>query len=90
MVGEGGNTETIIPHTNTARSRNLLNAAAVGVYGSGASVSGGNTDSRSYNFTFAPVVQGSGLSDSSYRDQYEQFKRSMNEWIAEHDREVFA
>ena len=90
MVGEGGNAETIIPHTNTARSRSLLNTAAAGVYGSGASVAGGNTDSRTYNFTFAPVVQGSGLTDSSFRNQYEQFKRQMNEWLAEHDREVFA
>ena len=90
VVGEGGSAETIIPHTNTARSRSLLNTAAAGVYGAGASVSGGNTDSRTYNFTFAPVVRGSGLSDSSFRDQYEQFKRSMNEWLAEQDREVFA
>lgn len=90
LVGEGGEPETIIPHNNSARSRSLLNEAARGVLGSGATVSTGGSDNRTYNITFSPVIQGAGLTDKALQDAFEEFKRNMTAYLEERDREAFA
>lgn len=77
MVGEAG-PETIVPHNNSDRSRQLLREAAAGVYGAQASRSPGS----SYNITFAPTINGGGDPEETaeivmekFRSWYEQMKR---------------
>ena len=90
VVGEGGAAETIIPHTNTAESRRLLAVAATGVLGTGATITGGSNDSRTFNITYSPVIQGAGLTEKDLRDDYERFRRFMDTYFADKDREAFA
>ncbi len=90
LVGEGGEPETIIPHNNSARSRSLLNEAARGVLGANASVSSGGSDNRSYVINFSPVIQGAGLTDKGLQDTFEEFKRNMEAFMEEQEREAFA
>lgn len=90
LIGEGGEPETVIPHNNSARSRSLLNEAARGVYGAGATVTGGGSDNRTYNITFSPVIEGAGLTDRALQDAFEEFKRNITAYLDERDREAFA
>jgi TP901 family phage tail tape measure protein len=90
MIGEGGAPETVIPHTNTAESRRLLGIAAAGVLGTGATITGGSSNSQTFNITYSPVIQGAGLTDKNLQDQYEQFKRFMAQFSADFDREALA
>ena len=90
MVGEGGAPETIIPHTNTAESRRLLATAAVGVLGNGATITGGSNDSRTFNITYSPTIMGAGLTEKDIRDDYDKFRRFMDMYFADKEREAFA
>ena len=90
MIGEGGAPETVIPHTNTAESRRLLAIAAAGVLGTGTTINGGSSDGRTFNITYSPVIQGSGLTDQNLRDDYERFKRFMAQFDMDHNREALA
>ncbi|MBQ9827582.1 MAG: hypothetical protein IJM62_02755, partial [Lachnospiraceae bacterium] len=90
LLGEGGEAETVIPHNSSARSVSLLNEAARGVLGSGASVTNGGSDNRSYVINFSPVIQGSGLTDKAIQDAFEEFKRNMTAFMEEQERESFA
>lgn len=89
LIGEAG-TETVVPHNDSARSRELVNEAVRGVYGNQASISTG-VSNNNYNFTFAPVINGaSGDVKSQIRSEFEAFKQQMSKFVAENDREVFA
>ena len=90
MIGEGGAPETVIPHTNTAESRRLLGIAAAGVLGTGATITGGSSDSRTFNITYSPVIQGAGLTDQSLQEDYERFKRFMMQFSRDEGREALA
>lgn len=90
MIGEGGAPETVIPHTNTAESRRLLAVAATGVLGTGTTITGGSNDSRTFNITYSPVIQGAGLTEQNLRDDYENFRRFMDMYFADKERESFA
>lgn len=79
----GDKPETIVPEGNTPRNRGLLKRAAEGV---GASL--GNT----YNFTFAPVVNG-GNADENRRmlqEEEEEFERKMDAYFAKKGRMSYA
>ncbi len=89
MIGEGGSPETVIPHDSSVRSRSLLNEAARGVYGAGATVTNGGSDNRTYNITFSPVIQGAGLTDKDLQETFEKFKRFMARYDAENTREAW-
>lgn len=88
LIGEGSDAETVIPHNNSPRSRELLNEAARGVYGSNApAIGGGDT----YTITFAPVINGAGESVSTeLREEFERFKQYFEQKMSEDRREVFA
>lgn len=90
MVGEGGAPETIVPHTNTAESRKLLAAAARGVLGNNTTITGGSNDSRTFNITYSPVIQGAGLTEQNLQDNFEEFKRFFTQYMKEEGREVWA
>ena len=90
MVGEGGAPETIVPHTNTAESRKLLAAAARGVLGNNTTITGGSNDSRTFNITYSPVIQGAGLTEQNLQDNFEEFKRFLTQYMKEEGREVWA
>lgn len=79
-VAEGGDTETIVPHNSSPRSRAL---ALEAVKGTGASV-GGNT------FVFSPTIYASGLNESQLRgvlnDAAENFRAKMAEFGADSER----
>lgn len=85
MVGEGGSPETIIPHTNTPRSRALLQEAArgVGVKGTG--------NSTKQNIIFSPTIyaQDSSIKET-LEEQFQKFKAFMEQYQDETEREVFA
>ena len=89
-IGEGGVPETVIPHTNTAESRRLLAVAAAGVLGTGTTITGGSNDSRTFNITYSPVIQGGGLTEQNLLDDYKNFERFMDMYFADKDREAFA
>jgi len=90
MIGEGGAPETVIPHTNTAESRRLLGIAAAGVLGTGTTITGGSNDSRTFNITYSPVIQGAGLTDQNLQEAYERFKRFMMQYSRDENRETLA
>lgn len=90
VVGEGGAPETIIPHTNTAESRRLLATAAQGVLGTDTVIKGGDNDGRTFNITYSPVIQGSGITDQELRKSFEEFKRYMVRFTKEQMREAWA
>ena len=73
-VGEGGDTETIVPHNNKPRSRAL---ALEAVKGTGVGV-GGNT------FVFSPNITVNGGNANEVRsiidDEINKFKAQMEEW----------
>lgn len=79
-VGEGGDTETIVPHNSKPRSRAL---ALEALKGTGATV-GGNT------FIFSPTIYASGMSESQLRgvlnDAAENFRAKMAEFGADSER----
>jgi hypothetical protein len=79
-VGEGGDTETIVPHNNKPRSQAL---ALEAVKGTGVSV-GGNT------FVFSPTVYAGGMSETKLRgimnDLMEDFKAKMSEYTQNEER----
>jgi hypothetical protein len=79
-VGEGGDTETIVPHNSKPRSRAL---ALEALKGTGAQV-GGNT------FVFSPTIYASGLNESQLRgvlnDAAENFRAKMAEFGADSER----
>ncbi len=79
-VGEGGDTETIVPHNNKPRSRAL---ALEALRGTGASV-GGKT------FVFSPTIYAGGMSESKLRgvlnDAAENFRDMMNEYDDDSER----
>lgn len=74
-VGEGGDTETIVPHNSKPRSQAL---ALEAVKGTGVSV-GGNT------FVFSPTVNVNGGSTEDVRgileDEFNKFKAKMEAWV---------
>lgn len=90
LIGEGGEPETVIPHNNSARSLSLLNEAARGVLGAGATITNGGSDHRTYTINFSPTIEGSGLAEKALQDAFEEFKRCVTAYIDEQDREVFA
>ena len=75
LLAEGGYPETVVPHTNTPRSRALLATAAQGV---GVGV-GGNT-----YITFAPNIN-SNSSDikSQLKDAYFEFETKIDNYFSE-------
>lgn len=79
-VGEGGDTETIVPHNSKPRSRAL---ALEALRGTGASV-GGKT------FVFSPTIYAGGMSESKLRgvlnDAAENFRDMMNEYDDDSER----
>lgn len=79
-VGEGGDTETIVPHNNKPRSQAL---ALEAVKGTGVAV-GGNT------FIFSPTIYAGGMSETTLRgilnDAIEDFKAQMNEYTQNEER----
>jgi hypothetical protein len=79
-VAEGGDTETIVPHNNSPRSRAL---ALEAVKGTGTNI-GGNT------FVFSPTIYASGLNESQLRgvlnDAAENFRAKMSEFNADSER----
>jgi hypothetical protein len=79
-VAEGRDTETIVPHNNSPRSRAL---ALEAVKGTGASV-GGKT------FVFSPTIYAGGMSESKLRgvlnDAAENFRDMMNEYDDDSER----
>lgn len=86
LIGEGRYPETIIPHTNNSRSRALLATATAGVYGSNGSPGGNKT----YNITFAPVINSNGDVSEQIDNAFERFKEFWAQKQEEDDREVFA
>lgn len=83
VVGEGKDPETIVPHNNKPRSRQLLARAAAGV---GMSMGG----SREY--TYAPVIYANDAKGVKevLDDDFERFKEFMERYDREEGREVFA
>lgn len=83
-VGEGGDTETIVPHNSKPRSRAL---ALEALKGTGASV-GGNT------FVFSPTIYAGGMSESQLRgvlnDAAENFRAKMAEFGADSERLAYS
>lgn len=79
----GDRPETIVPHGNTPRNRALLAEAAKGVGAGG----GGAV----FNFTFAPVLNGSNVDENRtmLRDEEEAFERQMQAWIEKNRRLAF-
>ena len=79
-VGEGGDTETIVPHNDKPRSQAL---ALEAVKGTGLAV-GGNT------FVFSPTIYAGGMSETTLRgilnDAIEDFKAQMNEYTQNAER----
>ena len=83
-VGEGGDTETIVPHNNKPRSRAL---AMTALQGTGLNVGGGNT------FVFAPQITSYGGNkgeiESLLEDKFNEFKAQMEEWQSNQRRLAF-
>ncbi len=71
LVGEAGVPETMIPHTNTNRSRGLVAQAAAGV---GMSMGG------QVNIHYSPVIQGN-VGKQDLQDSFEMFKA----WFINHN-----
>ncbi|MBP5291952.1 MAG: hypothetical protein J6Y90_04990 [Lachnospiraceae bacterium] len=85
LIGEAGYPETVVPHTNTARSRALLSEAAAGVYG------GRQTASSSISVTYAPVINGaSGDVRGQLKAGFNEFKAYFERLEEEKRREAFA
>lgn len=85
LIGEAGYPETVVPHTDTPRSRALLAEAATGVTG------GRVTTTGNYNFTYAPTINGaSGNIAPQLRESFEDFKAQLDKYFSEKEREAFA
>lgn len=85
LIGEAGYPETVVPHTNTARSRALLSEATAGVYG------GRQTTGSSISVTYAPVINGaSGDVGRQLKTSFSEFKTYFERLIEEQKREAFA
>jgi len=81
MIGEGGYPETIVPHTNTPRSRSLLMEAAGGV---GMSVGGGDI-----HITYAPTIVVSGNTSDGVAAEADRGARlAFEELVAELPRRI--
>lgn len=90
LVGEAG-PETIVPHNNTPRSRELLNQAAKGVYGSDAGTPKPSSKKSGMVVNYAPVINGGGDSiKDELEEDFRKFKQYFERLMAEDDREVFA
>lgn len=83
VVGDAA--ETIVPHGNTSRNRELLSEAAAGV---GASL-GGTTQ---VNVTYAPVINGGNADEIKkiLREEEEEFERKMDAYFAKKGRLSFS
>lgn len=83
VVGEGSDPETIVPHNNKPRSRQLLANAAAGV---GVPIGKGNS------YTYAPTIYANNATDvkEALDDDFERFKEYMDRYNNDEGREVFA
>ena len=83
VVGEGSDPETIVPHNNKPRSRQLLANAAAGV---GVPIGKGNS------YTYAPIIYANNANDvkEALDDDFERFKQYMDRYNNDEGREVFA
>lgn len=83
VVGEGSDPETIVPHNNKPRSRQLLANAAAGV---GVPIGKGNS------YTYAPTIYANNTTDvkKALDDDFERFKEHMDRYNNDEGREVFA
>lgn len=89
LIGEAG-AETVVPHNDSPRSKELVNEAVKGVYGNQASVSA-DSSGNNYNFTFAPVINNPSEDiKRQMESEFEVFKQQMAKFMAQNDREVFA
>lgn len=83
VVGEGSDPETIVPHNNKPRSRQLLANAAAGV---------GIPIGKGGSYTYAPIIYANnaqGVKEVLDED-FERFKEFMERYNNDEGREVFA
>ncbi|MCI7108030.1 MAG: hypothetical protein MR945_09135 [Agathobacter sp.] len=83
VVGEGSDPETIVPHNNKPRSRQLLANAAAGV---------GVPIGKGGSYTYAPIIYANnaqGVKEVLDED-FERFKEFMERYNNDEGREVFA
>lgn len=82
-VGEGGDTETIVPHNNKPRSRALALEALQGTGLSPTVVNNASTTSSGMTFVFSPQITAGGSSENIkgiLDDAMLRFKAQMEEW----------